>query len=77
MHFPVSSSTAAASSLYKLLMFLRILLHMTNESLFQQMHNEILFAGAAAVAAAVASLEIPFRKVSCKADSGKVLRNCN
>lgn len=76
MHFP-ASSTAAASSLYKLLMFLRILLHMTNESLFQQMHNEILFAGAAAVAAAVASLEIPFRKVSCKADSGKVLRNCN
>lgn len=77
MHFSASSSTAAASSLYKLLMFLRILLHMTNESLFQQMHNEILFAGAAAVAAAVASLEIPFRKVSCKADSGKVLRNCN
>lgn len=76
MHF-AASSTAAASSLYKLLMFLRILLHMTNESLFQQMHNEILFAGAAAVAAAVASLEIPFRKVSCKADSGKVLRNCN
>lgn len=74
MHF--AASAAAASSLYKLLMFLRILLHMTNESLFQQMHNEILFAGAAAVAA-VASLEIPFRKVSCKADSGKVLRNCN
>lgn len=74
MHF-AASSAAAASSLYKLLMFLRILLHMTNESLFQQMHNEILFAGAAAVAAAVASLEIPFRKVSCKADSGKVLRN--
>lgn len=73
MHF-AASSAAAASSLYKLLMFLRILLHMTNESLFQQMHNEILFAGAAAVAA-VASLEIPFRKVSCKADSGKVLRN--
>lgn len=72
MHF-AASSTAAASSLYKLLMFLRILLHMTNESLFQQMHNEILCAGAAAVA----SLEIPFRKVSCKADSGKVLRNCN
>lgn len=75
MHFPASSAVAAsASALYKLLMFLRILLHMTNESLFQQMHNEILFAGAAAVAA-VASLEIPFRKVSCKADSGKVLRN--
>lgn len=77
MQFPTSpsssSSSAAASSLYKLLMFLRILLHMTNESLFQKMHNEILFAGAAAVA----SLEIPFRKVSCKADSGKVLRNWN
>lgn len=57
MHFPACSR--ASSALYKLLMFLRILLHMTNESLFQKMHNEILFAGAAAAAA---SLEIPFRK---------------